>query len=166
MSITDDTNAQPPTEIKGKRWKLIVDTRWLFLVAGLLWSGVGVMLDRRAIRWLTPVAIPQVWVYVLSGLLLALMIYKFGFLRLAKKNIWRINQMQKKVSLFAFQKRSSYFIVVVMILMGKSVRRLPIPRPYLAVLYFGIGGGLLLASLHYYWELAAAKSLNKEAEAE
>jgi hypothetical protein len=161
MSITNEPNAQLPPENTGERWKLIVNTRWLFLVAGLLWSGVGVMLDRRAIRWLTPVDIPQVWGYLLLGLLLALTIYRFGFLRLARKNIVRINQMRKRASLFSFQRGSSYIIVVVMILMGKSLRLLPIPRPYLAVVYFGIGGGLFLASLHYYWELAAAKSVEE-----
>lgn len=51
----------------------------------------------------------------------------------------------------AFQERKSYLIIVVM--MGMALRHSPIPKPYLAAVYLGIGGGLLLASLGYFRRL-------------
>jgi hypothetical protein len=37
-----------------------------------------------------------------------------------------------------------------MIVLGIALKNLPIPRPYLAILYTMIGGALFLASLQYY----------------
>ena len=91
----------------------------------------------------------------LAGVLLASAIYRFGFSKLAKKNIQRITGMAgDKICIFAFQEWSSYPLVVVMIGLGISLRNyLPIPKPYLAILYIGIGGGLFLSSLFYYKHL-------------
>jgi hypothetical protein len=129
-------------------WKIIVNKRWLLLIGGLLWSAVGIMLDRVAFKWLAHD--DNVLLYLLLGTLAALIIWRFGFSHIAKKNIIRIDQMKQRASLFAFQKPSSYVIVVIMITMGKTMRRLPIPKHDLAILYMGIGGGLFLASLYYY----------------
>jgi hypothetical protein len=125
---------------------------WLIASAGVMWSGVGLMLCNLAHGWLLPVAFPQVLWMTLASVLLASAIYYFGFSKLAKKNIQRITGMVgDKICLFAFQEWTSYPLVVVMIGMGISLRNfLPIPKPYLAILYIGIGGGLLLSSLHYY----------------
>ena len=108
-----------------------------------MWSGVGLMLCNLAYGWLRPVAFPQVLWMTLAGALLASAIYYFGFSKLAKKNIRRITAMAgDKVCIFAFQEWTSYPLVVVMIGLGLSLRNLlPIPKPYLAVLYIGIGGG-------------------------
>jgi len=88
----------------------------------------------------------------LAGVLLASAIYFFGFSKLAKKNIQRLTDMAgDKICIFAFQEWTSYPLVVVMIGLGISLRNfLPIPKPYLASLYIGIGGGLFLSSLYYY----------------
>ena len=37
-----------------------------------------------------------------------------------------------------------------MVTFGALLRQLPIPKPYLAVVYFGIGGAMLLSSLRYF----------------
>ena len=52
VKLSSENKTEPVIEA---RWKLIVDKRWLLLVSGLMWSGVGVMLDWRAILWLRPV---------------------------------------------------------------------------------------------------------------
>ena len=110
------------------------------------------MLCNLAYGWLLPVGFPQVLWMTLVGVLLALAIFHFGFSKLAKKNIQRITAMAgDKICIFAFQEWTSYPLIVVMIGLGLSLRNLlPIPKPYLAILYIGIGGGLFLSSLYYY----------------
>ena len=135
--------------------KPAVSKRWLYALAGAMWSGVGVMLCRLAYGWLSLVSRGYAILLALAGTLLVLAIYFFGFSRLADKNIHRIgNLVGDKACLFAFQEMKSYPLVALMIAMGIALRRYsPIPKPYLAILYFGIGGGLLLASSHYYKRL-------------
>ena len=131
------------------RLKPDVEQRWLLMIAGLLWGGVGAMLGRLAIEWLrmeTPQGV--VW-FLLIGALLAAAINYWGFSKLARQNIDRIKALGRKTCIFAFQRWTSYVLVVVMITMGRMVRLLPIPRSYLAILYLGIGGALFLASLYY-----------------
>jgi hypothetical protein len=129
-----------------------VDKRWLYLIAGGIWSVVGLMLCRLAYGWLRPVNWPMAVILALFGLLLAAAIYLFGFSYFARVNIRRIaNYRIEKICIFAFQRWTSYPLVVVMISLGIFLRIYsPIPKPYLAVLYIGIGGGLFLASLLYY----------------
>ncbi len=129
---------------------------WLQLTGGLMWSGVGVMLIMLASRWLGMVIFSETILLLLAGVLLASAIYFFGFSKMAKKNINRINAYQADhVCLFAFQKWSSYPLIAFMVLLGIFLRVYsPIPKPYLAVLYIGLGGGLLFSSLHYYAQVA------------
>lgn len=134
------------------KFKPTVRKVWLQLSAGLVWFGVGVMLISFASRWLIPVAFSTTLILVTVGLLLATGIYFFGFSKLAKKNIKRISGLEgEKVCLFAFQAWTSYPLVLFMIFLGIYLRTYsPFPKPLLAILYLGIGGGLLSASLHYF----------------
>lgn len=129
---------------------------WLQLLAGLVWLGVGVMLDEFAAGWLQPVALPGLLPLILAGLLLAAGIYSFGFSRLARKNIRRINEFPgARVCLFAFQAWTSYPLVAFMIGLGLYLRIYSgIPKPLLAILYLGIGSALFAASLHYFVHVA------------
>jgi hypothetical protein len=130
---------------------------WLQLAAGLVWFGVGLMLDEFAARWLEPLALPRMLLLILAGLTLAALIYYFGFSRLAKKNIQRIRAIPgRKVCFFAFQAWTSYPLVAVMIGMGIYLRKYSaFPKPLLAILYMGIGSALFAASLHYFAHLAS-----------
>ena len=135
------------------KWNPAVDKVWLHLTAGLMWSGVGVMLILLASRWLGLVkSLPGVVWLISAGLALGAAIYIFGFSKLARKNIQRILAITKeRVCLFAFQRWSSYPLVLVMIAMGIYLRAYsPIPKPYLAILYLGIGSSLFWSSIHYY----------------
>jgi hypothetical protein len=125
---------------------------WLYGIAGLMWSGVGVMLCSFAYRWLTGRDTSQASIFAFAGLGLAFVIFRFGFSKFASKNIRRLDGLEpRKVCIFAFQKWTSYPLVAVMIGMGIVLRTyLPVPKPYLAVLYEGIGGGLFLSSFLYY----------------
>ncbi|MES0362187.1 MAG: hypothetical protein ABUK20_14805 [Anaerolineales bacterium] len=129
-----------------------VDKFWLFVVAGLIWSGVGIYLDFLAYGWLRPVNISLGILFAVSGFLLAVAIYAIMFKRFADLNIVRIRDLPgDNICIFAFQRWTSYPLVVVMISLGIFLRVYsPIPKPYLAVLYLGIGTSLFLASLRYY----------------
>ncbi|MCX6055085.1 MAG: hypothetical protein NTZ74_09270 [Chloroflexi bacterium] len=138
------------------KFKPAVRKIWLQLSAGLVWFGVGVMLIGFASRWLKPVVFLTMLLLVITGLLLATGIYFFGFSKLAMKNIKRISALEgEKVCLFAFQGWTSYPLVLFMIFLGIYLRTFsPFPKPLLAILYLGIGGGLLAASLHYFASIA------------
>jgi hypothetical protein len=139
------------------------DKKWLILLAGIVWSGVGIMLSRLAYGWLKPVALNKALLLASGGVLLAVIIYRFGFSKLADINIERIlAYVNDKICIFAFQQWTSYPLIVVMITMGIGLRKYsPIPKPWLAVMYIGIGGSLFLASMHYYQQLVRANTDKK-----
>ena len=49
--------------------------------------------------------------------------------------------------------RKGYLIIIGMMALGILLRRSPLPRPYLAIVYVAIGGALLQASLNYFVRL-------------
>jgi len=102
--------------------------------------------------WLQPESQTTTLGMAATGVILALAIYTFGFSTFANRNIHRINQYSGKlVCIFAFQSWTSYPLVAFMISLGIYLRTSSIiPKPYLAAMYFGIGGSLFLASMHYY----------------
>ena len=57
--------------------------------------------------------------------------------------------MEGTKCVFSFMTWKSYVIVAVMVAMGALLRHSPIPKPYLAILYIGIGLALLLSSIRY-----------------
>jgi hypothetical protein len=125
---------------------------WLQLLAGVMWSGVGIMLIGFASRWFTQVPTYLEILIILAGMALAAAIYFFGFSKMALRNVRRINSyLQERICLFAFQRWTSYPLILFMISLGIYLRKFStIPKPYLSILYIGIGGSLFLASLHYY----------------
>jgi hypothetical protein len=130
--------------------KPAVSRYWLITLAGLLWSAVGLMLCRLAYLWLTAVPWGGALFLGISGIVLALIVHRFGFSRIAVKNIDRIRQFSEKGCLFAFQAWKSYLIIVIMVALGLLLRHSPLPKQYLAVVYLAVGGALFLASFHYY----------------
>jgi hypothetical protein len=128
---------------------------WLYLLSGLVWSGVGVILFKYAYQWLREMLLGNAIIFLLLGILLAMMIYLWGFSTLARNNIQRIQLINnQRPSIFAFQKWTSYPLVAVMIALGIFLRKYShMPTPLLASLYTGLGGGLFLSSILYYRKL-------------
>ena len=110
---------------KLERWKPAVPRVWLYLLSGLMWSGVGLMLCTLAYGWLLQVQILNALLLATAGVLLGTAIYRFGFLGLAIKNIHRIQVLPKKACLFAFQEWKSYPLIAVMIMLGITLRHSP-----------------------------------------
>lgn len=127
-----------------------VERRWLRWAAGVLWSAAGVMLLVRAAGWLVAEEPSRAVVFLLVGTVAAVVIGRFKFGHIAERNRRRIEQLQEPVGLWAFQSIRSYLLVVGMMAFGIALRHSTVPKHYLAVLYVGIGGGLILASLTYF----------------
>ena len=138
-----------------KKLKPGAPKNWLLLVAGLKWTAVGIYLISLTVDWIFAPTVGSPWLYWLSGLVLAFLIFRFGFSRLASKNSLRIINMDgEKPCLFAFQEWHSYPLIIFMIGLGITLRKYtPIPKSILGVLYIGIGGGLSSASLVYYRDI-------------
>ena len=137
-----------------KKFNPVVSKYWLLVLAGSMWAGVGVMLCAYAYGWLTQPVTQVTLICAGLGLLIALAANRFGFTRLAHKNIQRILDYPSQVCVFAFQAWSGYIIIIGMIALGVVLRHSPLPKPYLAVVYVAIGGALLQASLNYFARLS------------
>jgi len=132
------------------------DRKVLVLLAGILWSTVGLILTGVAAGWLASAHRNIIFAAVLTFFGGAIL-HRFGFSILAAINLTRIYRQapgKDKVCVFAFQDTRSYVIIAVMILLGYTLRHLPIPKFYLAPVYGTIGLGLFLSSLVYYRYLA------------
>lgn len=131
------------------KYKPAVAKHLLLFLAGLAWALVGVMLLSVSFSWLSRVADTNVHPFEVAGVLLALVIHHFGFLKIADKNLDRILALHGKACLFAFIPWKSYLLIAVMIAMGVMLRHSAIPRQYLAVIYISIGLALVLSSVRY-----------------
>jgi hypothetical protein len=146
-----------------EKLKPAVHKKWLIFTSGLMWSGVGILLNWFAYRWLPAFERWQVFFAYGLGTIAGVIIVKFGFGKLAVKNRNRINDYPEKVCLFAFQRWQMYILIVVMMSMGIFMRTSGlIPKYLLAPVYIGIGLALFLGSFVYYKEFFQKKELKKE----
>jgi hypothetical protein len=130
--------------------KPAVRKRWLMIIAGAMWTGVGVLLIVIAWSWILRMPVSNEIMVSGIGAAIGLVIYRFGFSRIALKNITRIHSSPDVACVFSFQAWKSYVIIVVMMAMGIMLRHSAIPRYELAVLYTAIGCGLFFSSFLYY----------------
>ena len=129
--------------------KPAVNKRVLLFLAGFMWLGVGTMLLFLSFSWLNAFRARGSFLFGGIGLIVALVVHHFGFLKIVDKNLGRILPMEGTKCVFSFITWKSYIIVAVMVTMGAMLRHSPIPKPYLSILYIGIGMALLLSSVRY-----------------
>jgi hypothetical protein len=135
-----------------KKFNPAISKYWLLILAGVMWTGAGVLLCVYAITWLTsPFSVLTAGLGLL-GIGISVIANRLQFSKLALKNIERILQYADLACLFAFQAWKGYLIIIVMVTGGILLRSSAIPKPYLAVVYAAIGGALIQASLNYYWQ--------------
>ena len=132
------------------RFDPAVDKKFLVALSGIIWTIVGIVLCNLAVRWLSQTPTQSALLFGLAGVILSLLIHHFGFLKLVNKNIARIQAKEGKVCIFGFQPWKSYLIILIMIAMGITLRQSAFPKPYLAIIYIGFGGAMLLSSLRYH----------------
>lgn len=134
-----------------------VSKYWLMALAGLMWSAVGIMLCRLAYIWLKPVPWNRAMPLGAIGLIAAAAAYRYGFSKIALKNITRLCLLSNKTCVFAFQAWQSYLIILFMVMLGITLRHSPFPRHLLAVIYTTIGGALFFSSFHFYGRIWRVK---------
>ena len=132
------------------RLKPAVPKHWLIAIAGGVWLAAGLLLCRLAWQWLQAMPLPTMAGLLLGGVLLALGFYRFLLARIVRRNMARIARYADRGCLFAFQAWRSYFLILVMIVLGAFLRHTALPREILAVLYTAMGGALALSSLAYF----------------
>jgi len=136
------------------RFNPAVDKKYLILLAGAMWCGVGVMLVGFAVSWLSHYSGKEQGIFFVIGFIAAMPIHHFGFLKIADKNINRLMPLTEKKCVFSFITWKSYLIILVMVSMGITLRHSSIPKNYLSILYNGIGLGLFLSGLRYFRSFA------------
>jgi hypothetical protein len=132
-----------------EKWKPGVSKNVLLLLAGIMWTGTGIMLDTLSYFWLKAENPPDALVASLIGFVCALGIHHFGFLRIVDRNLDRILPMEGRRCVFSFMPWKSYILIIIMVILGMLLRHTPIPRLYLSILYIGIGTALILSSIRY-----------------
>ncbi len=132
-----------------KKFKPAVTNTALLFLAGFVWACVGTMLLFLAFSWLSAASRTTFYLFGGTGVVFALMVHHFGFLKIVDKNLDRILPMDEKHCLFAFIPWKSYLMIAFMITMGAILRHSSIPKPYLAILYTTIGLALILSSVRY-----------------
>ena len=151
MTPQDETKPSDPT--LADRLRLDVDSRWLFAIAGVIWTGVGILLLAYAVQWLAPETVPVELELIVAGIAVAVVFVRFVFHGIVRKNIDRIEAGPARASAFAFQGWKSYLVTVFMIALGIMLRHSAIPKTWLAPVYLGIGIALLATSLLYHRHL-------------
>ena len=129
--------------------KPAVSKHVLLLLAGLMWLSVGVMLLYLSYTWLHASRGYDTYVFGGIGVVIALVVHHFGFLKIVDKNLGRILPMEGTRCVFSFLTWKSYILVAAMVAMGAVLRHSALPKPYLSIIYTGIGLALLLSSIRY-----------------
>jgi hypothetical protein len=123
----------------------------LLIVSGLLWSFAGLMLLFISSKWFPAFSAKTAVLDISAGIMMGVIISRFGFMKLARKNANRILAYSKHVCAFAFQRWQMYPLILVMMSMGIFMRNSPfVPKYLLAPVYIGIGSALFAASFTYY----------------
>ncbi|MFZ0132325.1 MAG: hypothetical protein WAK95_07270 [Desulfobacterales bacterium] len=147
------------------RLKPAVPKYALMAMAGLLWTTVGLGLCRLGYKWVSLLPGTRSLPIGIAGGVLAVMTYRTSFSAVAAKNIERLCRLPDRGCLFAFQAWRSYLIIVFMIGLGVVLRHSPVPKALLAVLYFAIGGALIMGSFRYYallWRILAGRGPDRQ----
>ncbi len=125
--------------------------RTLVLTAGFVWIAVGIILTLVAAIWLGTTRAVYLIVAAVS-VMVGLALSRFGFSRIIRKNLVRIKDLsphKPRVCVFAFQAIESYFLVLVMMAIGYTLRHLPLPHLYVAIVYLAIGVALIKSGIDY-----------------
>lgn len=138
------------------RFNPAVERRWLFGIAGAVWTIAGLILLGWSVVWLGAVDLVSELELGSVGLVVAFLAGSYGFSRIVAHNISRIEGMPERVGVFSFQAWRSYLVMAFMIALGVVLRHSAFPKPGLAVVYLAIGGALILASGLYHRRFARA----------
>ena len=142
-----------------KKFNPALDKKWHYLVNVFLWVGLGIMLPKIASQWIHPGEWLSNSLILLGGVVFGIIFYRYGFSRMAKKNIRRIESLPgDKHCIFGFHGWKLYPIIVFMVLSFMALRHYElVPWQILAVVYFAIGLSKLASSTIYIRKLISER---------
>ena len=126
-----------------------VSRRFLFVLAGTLWTVAGAILCVRATIWLNALSLSTEVLFCSISLALAMVAYLFLFARLVERSIERIMALPERVCLFAFTPWRGYAVITLMITLGVTLRS-SFPGYYLSIPYYAMGGTLILGGTRFH----------------
>ncbi len=129
-----------------------VNRKTLYIIAGTLWAIIGMILLCLSVYWLISISKLSLLVMI-PGVIGAVVVHHFMLSKVAEENIDRIINLspeKEQICLFAFQNVRGYFVVLIMVVLGYTLRHLPIPRLYIAPVYSTMGLALIFSSLRYF----------------
>lgn len=143
-----------------------VPQRWLLLIAGIMWTGVGAMLCLRSLDWFHALHNHSGYFFGAAGIALAFVAYRFMLAKAARKNITRISLLPQRAGIFSFTPWKGYMMIAIMMTAGITLRHSSIPRQDLAPFYLAMGGALILGSLEFFigfWSCGSQKKPEQSA---
>ena len=132
------------------KYKPAVQKKWLILVSGLTWGGVGIFLSILPWKWLEIYSWQTILIANAVGFLFGIIKGLLIFSKVSEQNIRRILTLPDKVCVFAFQTWKSYGLILLMMGMGIFLRSTTyVPKYILAPIYIAVGSGLFVSSFSY-----------------
>ncbi len=140
------------------RFKPAAHRKWLILISGLTWAGVGIFLSYLSIKWMRVYDWQKILIVNAIGISLGLIKAFFVFNKVSTRNIERILHLPKRPCVFAFQDWKSYGLILLMMALGIFLRTNPsIPKYYIAPIYTAVGIALFIASFRYFKQFPKAE---------
>jgi hypothetical protein len=127
-----------------------VPKKYLFGLAGVLWTFAGLVLCARAIMWLSTFSLEIELALETTSLVIGALGYVLLFVRIVQKNVDRIIQLPDRACVFAFSAWQGYIMIGLMMTLGITLRNTSIPKYYLAIPYTAMGAILLIGSARFF----------------
>ncbi|HCA78556.1 MAG TPA: hypothetical protein DEP53_02365 [Bacteroidetes bacterium] len=135
-----------------------VPRRYLFVLAGGLWTIAGTVLCLRAEVWLEVLPMGTEIELEVLGAILAVPAYLFLFMHIVRRSIDRITDLPERVCLFAFTAWRGYLLIALMIGLGLALRSTSIPGYWFSLPYTAMGIVLIVGSLQFYRQFLIARA--------
>jgi hypothetical protein len=129
-----------------ERWKPAAGIRAHLVAAAGLWTVVGLGLTAAGLAWCSGIALPWSAVLAAVGLAAGLVKGRYVIRRMAERNAARIIARGDGRCLGGFLSVKTWLLVAAMMASGMALRRSPVPRPVLGVVYTAVGTALLAGS--------------------
>jgi hypothetical protein len=128
---------------------LKISTRHLLLVNGLLWTAIGIKIALTGVNAYRHLEVIPWWYFLLSALVFAG--FYVMFTGVVRKYAARIEGLpDPKTSIFKTFSVKGYLIIVFMITLGITLKRIPqVPDSFIAWFYSGLGPGLFSAGIRF-----------------
>jgi len=138
-----------------------VSRKNMVISAGITWLIGAAVLLGRSIELLQHDLSNYFWPVVI-GMLFGVFKYQMVLAKVVSRNVKRIRELsphKKKICFFAFQPLQSYFLLILMVGAGITLRMVGLKQEYLLGIYLAISTALILSAILF---LRQAKSISSQ----